>query len=94
MFWDPSGRYLASCLMKDEKQRISDEASFRIFTMVGDLVFLKRLPSLTKFQWRARPHKLLTGEEMVGLEKQMPEITKRLQASYKQQREDKLEGRK
>lgn len=46
MTWDPSGRYFASCLMKDEKKATADEASFRIFNMSGELIFLKRLPSL------------------------------------------------
>lgn len=83
MYWDPSGRFFVSCFMRDDK-RTSDEASFRIFNMAGDLIFLKRLPSLGAFLWRPRIRKVLNNEELGSLDKNMPSITKRLQQSYKQ----------
>lgn len=72
MSWDSSGRFVASCFQKKEKQTSSqDDTSIRIYNLGGELVFSKRMPGLKKFKWRPRITKILTNDETNKIAKDM-----------------------
>lgn len=66
LYWDPSGRYIASCTITDlrnvgTKGHMDD--GYNIFTFQGALVASVKREKLYQFAWRPRPKGLLSAEE-------------------------------
>lgn len=66
LYWDPSGRFLASCTITDLRNataRGNFEDGFNIYTFQGKLLNRVKKEKLYQFSWRPRPKDLLTAEE-------------------------------
>jgi translation initiation factor 3 subunit B len=81
--WDPSGRYLATFVKQPlhpdaNSWRFASNNGYRIWNVIGELLFEQSLSSLYQFLWRPRPQTLLSPEKT-------KEISKSLRDKYYRQ---------
>jgi translation initiation factor 3 subunit B len=66
LYWDPSGRFIASCTITELRNSTAKghfEDGFNIYTFQGNLLCQVKKEKLYQFLWRPRPKDLLTPEE-------------------------------
>lgn len=66
LYWDPSGRFLASCTVSDLRNigvKGQPDDGVNIYTFQGTLLCQMKKEKLFQFSWRPRPKDLLSPEE-------------------------------
>lgn len=88
--WDPSGRFLASCVTY--WRNISDNA-YVIWTMYGKEVCRVNVDQLYQFEWRPRPKSLLSGMEERSVKKKLKERKERYEREDKDLKDSVSSGK-
>eukprot|EP00598_Pedospumella_elongata_P000736 CAMPEP_0184967208 /NCGR_PEP_ID=MMETSP1098-20130426/659_1 /TAXON_ID=89044 /ORGANISM="Spumella elongata, Strain CCAP 955/1" /LENGTH=770 /DNA_ID=CAMNT_0027488627 /DNA_START=35 /DNA_END=2347 /DNA_ORIENTATION=+ len=79
MYWDPSGRFLATCTITDLRNataRANFEDGFNVYTFQGKLLNRVKKEKLYQFAWRPRPKDLLSPEERRAVVKNLRKFEK------------------
>eukprot|EP00428_Durinskia_dybowskii_P071191 CAMPEP_0170401292 /NCGR_PEP_ID=MMETSP0117_2-20130122/24947_1 /TAXON_ID=400756 /ORGANISM="Durinskia baltica, Strain CSIRO CS-38" /LENGTH=772 /DNA_ID=CAMNT_0010658085 /DNA_START=24 /DNA_END=2342 /DNA_ORIENTATION=- len=91
MYWDPSGRFLATCTITDLRNasaRANFEDGFNIYTFQGKLLNRVKREKLYQFAWRPRPKDLLTAEERKNVIKNLRKYEKMFEKEDRQRKQE------
>ena len=89
IYWDPSGRYLATCTITDLRNaaaRANFEDGFNIYTFQGKLLNRVKHEKLYQFAWRPRPKDLLSPEERKAVVKNLRKYEKMFEKEDRQRK--------
>lgn len=87
LYWDPSGRYVASCTISDLRNSSTRAVAgdgFNVYTFQGTLLAQVKKDKLFQFMWRPRPKDLLSPEQRKKIIKNLRKYEKAFE------REDRL----
>jgi translation initiation factor 3 subunit B len=91
IYWDPSGRFLATCTITDLRNasaRANFEDGFNIYTFQGKLLNRVKREKLYQFAWRPRPKDLLTAEERRNVIKNLRKYEKGFEKEDRQRKQE------
>jgi translation initiation factor 3 subunit B len=91
MYWDPSGRFLATCTITDLRNasaRANFEDGFNIYTFQGKLLNRVKREKLYQFSWRPRPKDLLSAEERKAVIKNLRKYEKMFEKEDRQRKQE------
>jgi translation initiation factor 3 subunit B len=91
IYWDPSGRFLATCTITDLRNasaRANFEDGFNVYTFQGKLLNRVKREKLYQFAWRPRPKDLLSAEERRNVIKNLRKYEKGFEKEDRQRKQE------
>jgi translation initiation factor 3 subunit B len=91
LYWDPSGRFIASCTITDLRNsaaKANFEDGFNVYTFQGKLLFKAKKEKLYQFSWRPRPKGLLSSEERKKVIKNLRKFEKMFEREDRQKKQE------
>jgi translation initiation factor 3 subunit B len=71
--WDPTGRYVATCV---SSWHVQTDTGFMMWNFTGSVITREIIPGFKQFLWRPRPPTLLAEKDMKKIRKNLKEYSR------------------